>query len=326
MTLLRCFAFVLLLACASCAMKDGPSPSSMVRMAEQAEGRGEPGAALDLYKRALQLDPGYSAAHRGLALLLDTMGDRTGAAPHFVAAAKAYEDDPAVQRGYGRVLLTQDKHDEARKAFAMALKVDGKDVKALNGLGVALDHLGDHVAAQKRYNEALELEPGNLSTLNNLAYSLILSGDYGAAIQKLEPEQSNPKATSALRQNLALAYGMAGMDLDAERMAKRDLPPPKVKENLAYYKRERAQRAAETAPYVELGSYATEDMAAAQSAKLEPYRAGTDLKIAIQPELNTAGGVPRFALRMTGFADRNAAQALCGKVAGQGLSCTTHGL
>jgi len=39
-----------------------------------------------------------------------------------------------------------------------------------------------------------------------------------------------------LRQNLAEAYGMNGMFVDAERMARKDLKPEEIKRNLAYYR------------------------------------------------------------------------------------------
>ncbi|MGL1204029.1 hypothetical protein ACSTK0_23920, partial [Vibrio parahaemolyticus] len=83
--------------------------------------------------------------------------------------------------------------------------------------------------------QALDEKSNDLTTIGNLGHSYVLAGAYDQAIAVLEPHQNDKAATPAFRQNLAEAYAMAGMDVDAARLARRDLPPEQIKHNLAYY-------------------------------------------------------------------------------------------
>jgi len=324
---------IALILSAACVMtpdkpEDFSSPAfSMVQIAGQLQAKGDLAGAADFYQRALQRDPKDVVARKGLAAILEKTGNLIGASEQYREALKAKPRDAELLRGYGRTLIALDKPAEARDEYKAALDIDDDDAKAHNGLGVALDYLGDHKAAQKEFEEALQLDKDDLATINNLAYSYILTRDYDKAIKLLEPEQNNPKATPALRQNLALAYGLAGMDADAERMAKIDLPPKKVKANLAYYKQQRAELAVTTAPYAEVGTYATEALAEAQIAKLQPQldRAGSGLKPVIKPEVASPGGTPRFTVRMLGCAKPDEVKNFCDYLAEKGLPCVAHG-
>ena len=256
-----------------------------------------------------------------------TAGNLTAAAESYRDGLKNAPDDPVLLRGYGKVLLALDQPAAARDSFLKALESNANDAKTLNGLGVAFDELGDHAAAQERFAAALALDPANRATLNNLAYSFILSGHYTVAIEKLEPLARDKTASPALRQNLALAYGLAGMEADAARVAKMDLSPKQVKANLAYYKHKRAEIAVSTAPYAEVGTYATEALAAAVIEKLKPNlaEAGSTLKPVITPEITAPGQTPRFVVRMMGCAKPDEVQTFCTLLAKKGLPCMVYG-
>jgi Flp pilus assembly protein TadD len=60
-------------------------------------------------------------------------------------------------------------------------------------------------------------------------------GEYGEAIAMLERAVQDPTATARVRQNLALAYGLAGEREAAERVAGLDLDDAAVAHNLSYY-------------------------------------------------------------------------------------------
>jgi hypothetical protein len=143
----------------------------------------------------------------------------------------------------------------------------------------------------------------------------------------LEPHIKAPGATAALRQNLALAYGLAGMNMDAERVAKMDLPPDKVKESMAYYKRHRAEIAVTTAPYAELGTYATEALAESEINRLQEQfdETGVDLKPVIAPQVAAPGGTPRFAVRMMGCAKPDDVKVFCDQLAKNNIPCVVRG-
>ncbi len=318
--------FLPLLACSMTPpeRENADSPGAgMIHLAEQLQSRGDHVGAIDFYLRALKSDPKNYVAYRGLGVAYEKTGRLIEASETYRALARLRPQDPESHRNLGRILLTLERPIEARDAFQTALKKDSRDVKALNGLGATLNYLGDHEGAQNAFAQALKEEPNNLTTLNNLAYSYILDNRFGEAIRLLEPHQKNPDAVPALRQNLALAYGMAGMDIDAERVARMDLPPAKVQENMEYYKNRRAEMAVTTAPFAEVGTYATQALAEAEIERLQGQieSSGMDLKPIIVPQIAAPGGTPRFAVRMMGCAKPSDVQIFCDQLAKHGVTC-----
>jgi len=324
--------FALLPVLAACGsfepVDDIDSPGAgMARLGRHLQEKGEVGGAIDFYRRALKNDPANLMAIKGLASVLETWGDKAAAADVYRAGVAARPKDGELHRDYGKLLIGLDEPAEAKRQFEAALDIDSDDTKARNGLGIALDYLGEHLKAQKQYQKALREEPGNLSTLNNLAYSYILAHRFERAIKVLEPHYNKPAATAALRQNLALAYGLSGMDVDAERIARMDLSPEKVAKNMNYYRRQRAEMAVDKAPYAELGTYATEAMAVAQIHRLQGKvnKAGGDLRPVVLPQVATPGGTPRFAVRMMGCSRPKDVSKLCQTLAKSGIPCVPRG-
>ncbi len=301
--------------------------AGMARMGRHLQERGELGAAIEFYRRALASEPSNLAAIQGLASLFEQWGDRQAAAGVYANGVAARPKDGELRRSYGKLLIALDEPAAAKEQFEAALDIDDDDLKARNGLGIALDYLGEHRKAQREYEKVLDEEPGNLATINNLAYSYILVHRYDLAMKTLEPHAMKPSATAALRQNLALAYGLSGMEADAERVARLDLSPEKVKENMNYYRRKRAELAVSKAPYAELGTYATEAMALERINRLksEMKNVGGDLRPVVLPEVAAPGGTPRFAVRMMGCSRPDDVTRLCATLAASGIPCVPRG-
>lgn len=303
------------------------SGAGMARLGLQLQKKGEIGGAIDFYRRALAKDPKNIMAIRGLSSTLEQFGDKPAAAAALREGVGALPKNGELRRSYGRLLIALDEPAEAVKQFEKALDIDSDDLKARNGLGIALDYLGEHAKAQKQYEKVLREEKNNLPTVNNLAYSYILTRRYDKAMALLEPHVNNPAATAAMRQNLALAYGLAGMEADAERIARMDLPADKVAANMDYYRRQRAELAVSNAPYAELGTYATEGMALAQIERLRPQieQTGGKIKPVVLPEVAAPGGTPRFAVRMMGCSRPDDVTKLCATLAQSGIPCVPRG-
>lgn len=328
--LLAFFALLpLLTACGSPSeLEDIDSAGAgMARLGRHLQEKGEIGGSIDFYQRALKNDPKNIMAIKGLASVLEQWGDKDAAAEVYRNGVAARPKDAELRRNYGKLLIGMDDPAGAKQQFEAALGIDSDDARAHNGLGIALDYLGEHLKAQKEYEKALREEPGNLSTINNLAYSHILARKFDKAIKTLEPHYAKPTATPALRQNLALAYGLSGMDVDAERIAHIDLPPEKVAENLNYYRLQRAEMKVDTTPYAELGTYATEAMAVAQIQKMQDKvaKTGGDLRPVVLPQVATPGGTPRFAVRMMGCSKPDDVSRLCDTLAKSGIPCVPRG-
>ena len=200
---------------------------------------------------------------------------------------------------------------------------DRHDMKAQNGIGIALDYLGQHEDAEIHYRLALRGQPDDLVTLNNLAHSYVLAGKYDEAIALLEPHASDKHATPELRQNLAEAYGLNGMYVDAERLARADLKPQDVKRNLAYYRARRARLSPEPKWVADLGTYPTGELAETQAGKIRalPGNIAKGLTITSKSEIQTIGGTPSFAVRATGFTSASSLHSFCAQVVKAGEAC-----
>ncbi len=207
---------------------------SLMRVGETTSAQGEYATAAGIYGRAHELSP---AEVGPLLALGDTLRKLNAPA----AASDAYRQvltleprNVAALRGLAACLIEIDQPEYAIAQLELALDIS-KDHRIYNSLGVAYDMLGDHAAAQVYYREGLEFAPNNLQIANNYGLSLALNGDYGAAIAMLERATEDPAATPRVRQNLALAYGLAGQRDEAERIAARDLDGAAVAHNLSYY-------------------------------------------------------------------------------------------
>ena len=138
------------------------------------------------------------------------------------------------RRGLGTALIAMGQPDVAITELEKALDI-AKDYRIYNSLGVAYDMTGDHASAQTYYQTGLALSPGNLELSNNLGLSLALDGHYDEAIALLEKISSDPNAPSRYRQNLALAFGLAGNRDKARQVAQQDLDYATAEKNLSYF-------------------------------------------------------------------------------------------
>ena len=214
--------------------------ASMMRIAGQAQSQGDLNTASTLFGRAHETAPDKVEPLVGLASALTDLGRPREALDAWRAALTRDPASADALRGYARALISMDQPEEAARQYTSLLSRDPKDVRALSGLGVAKDMMGNHAGAQAQYAAALALAPGDRKTLNNLGFSLLLAGKPDEAIAILEPLARAPAATAQQRQNLALAYGLAGRDEEAARTARLDLTEAAVQQNLAYYREARA--------------------------------------------------------------------------------------
>lgn len=315
-------SLTLLVACGSSGSKKIDN-EGLTQLGDQLHNRGDDVSAADFYTRALQHDPKDMQARKSLAGILEAHGNNAGAAAQYTGAINSEPDNGELRRDYGRVLLKLNQPEEAKKQYQKALDIDADDIKALNGFGVSLDLLHDHVAAQAIYRQALEDHPDDIVTLANLGHSYVLSGAWEEAFKLLEPHLSDKDATPAFRQNLAEAYGMAGMDADAERIMRMDLPPERVKHNIAYYRAQRKQLDKTAFLTADLGHYPTQDVAEANAENIRNQFTEEleGLTIAVTPTVKSIGSTPAFALYVKGFEKAVQLRTFCDRLKKGGFAC-----
>lgn len=154
----------------------------------------------------------------------DIRDGRLGAAQ--AAMEQAVEASPR-DAGYRLLLadiyLRQGRFESARATFADVLELDPSNLRA--GLNYALTQiaLGRPGAAVAR----LDQMAGNAPAADvGLAYAL--AGEARRAIELLEPAARSSGATARVRQNLALAYALAGDWTRSRAIAAQDLSPADV--------------------------------------------------------------------------------------------------
>ncbi len=130
--------------------------------------------------------------------------------------------------------------EPARQAQALS----PRDWRIPSLLGVAYEQASRFDEALAAHRQALALAPDNPVALGNLGMYYASRGDTAKAEATLRQAAARPDAPIAVRQNLALVVGLAGRIDEAERLARQDLPPEMVENNLAWLRSARAPLAA----------------------------------------------------------------------------------
>jgi Flp pilus assembly protein TadD len=230
---------ILALLATGCASSGGPpskqvSSASLVKAADQTRDSGSLGAAALLYQRAEQLDPKDLDPPLQLGNIWAQLGDPRQAAASYQRALSIDPKNVTALRGLANAELQLGDSQAAISTLRSAAALQ-PDWRIENSLGVAYDMIGDFASAQNAYRQGLAMAPENLQLTSNLGLSLALSGKFDEALPMLEIAARDPAATPRIRQNLALAYGLAGDEEKAAATAAIDLDPAKVQANLGYY-------------------------------------------------------------------------------------------
>ncbi len=209
--------------------------ATLGRVADATRAAGDPISAIAVYRRAHDIDPGNVHVLLGLGDTLSELGDNDNAVEVYSLALETHPNDVDALRGMGNALIAMNKPELALSKLRHAVDIEANP-STQNSLAVAYDMLGHPDEAQATYRKGLELEPGHRVLGNNLGLSLALSGKHDEAVSVLGTLVDLSSASPLYRQNLALAYGLAG-DLEmAARIGRMDLDEDAVAQNLTYYR------------------------------------------------------------------------------------------
>ena len=145
-------------------------------------------------------------------------------------------DDARLLAERGKVELARSRPVRALEFLDRSVKIDPGDWRTHSAIGIAQDFMGRYDQARRSYRVALQLSPGNPVVLNNLALSQALSRNIDLGIATLKELVSLPDASAQARQNLALLHAWKGEMVEAENLARRDLPDETVDNNLKYFR------------------------------------------------------------------------------------------
>lgn len=134
------------------------------------------------YERALELDPGLAQAHTNLANALTRLGRLDEAVSRY---GKALELDPANAQAHSNragALAGLGRFDEAIEDYRKAIEIDPDLADAHIGLGNAQYRVGRLEDAVDSYIEGIELAPDDAEAHNNLGRALRRLGRPGDAL------------------------------------------------------------------------------------------------------------------------------------------------
>lgn len=228
-------------AVSGCATKPSIETTGSIGMTSaastEADWRGEADAAGEAY-RSKPRDPDAAIRY---AKALRVLGQRAQAASVLEQAAIRNPANRMVLGAYGRALADVGNYEQALDVLGRAHTPDQPDWRILSVQGAVLDQMGRHDEAQRYYSTALGLVPDEPSVLSNLGLSYALQHDLKRAESTLRRAAATGRASSKVRQNLALVIGLQGRFEEAETIAKADLPPEEAAANVAYLRHMLAQ-------------------------------------------------------------------------------------
>jgi Flp pilus assembly protein TadD len=207
--------------------------------------RTAPLARAAFWSREVEIDPNDVQAAVNLSRALRVLGsyDDAFAAIQKLLMAKPDTYDALMElarihvgRGQGFYAI-----EPARRAQTMT----PRDWRVPTLLAVAYEQAQRDDEARAAHEHARSLAPDNPTVLSNYAMFLAAHGESARAETMLREAAARPDATIQVRQNLALLVGLQGRLTEAEKLARQDLPPELVANNMAYL---RAANGAESAP------------------------------------------------------------------------------
>ena len=196
--------------------------------------RADPLTRAAFWAREADIDRTDETAALGLSQALRELGSFDDAATAASRLLLAKPDSVEALLELARVHVARGQGfyavEPARKAQALA----PRDWRPPSLLAVAYEQASRDDEALAAHLQAQALAPENPVVLGNLAMFYAGHGDAAQAERLLRTAAAKPNAPIQVRQNLALVLGLQGRLAEAEKIARQDLPPDMVANNMAY--------------------------------------------------------------------------------------------
>ena len=204
----------------------------------------DPLARSVFWSREVEINPADPIAGVKLSEALRQMGqnDQAVTVAEQVLVTQPQNIDAMLEIGRAHIARGQAFYGIAALEQAKALAPN--DWRPLSLLGVAYEQAKRDDEALAAHRQAVALAPTEAVPLANLAMHMAASGDLAGAEATLRKATALPSATIQVRQNLALVVGLQGRLDEAERLARQDLPPESVDNNLAWLRAATGQTSA----------------------------------------------------------------------------------
>tara|TARA_B100000686_G_C16755674_1_gene955294 strand:+ start:1162 stop:2085 length:924 start_codon:yes stop_codon:yes gene_type:complete len=208
----------------------------LIESAEAAEANYDYKLATMHYSRLVEMNPGDIASVLGFARNLRYIGNSKAAVLLLKKALSSLPKHVDLRIQLVKAQIASGFLEEAAGQTDYLLRTAPAEWEVYALEGVILDHHGKFLAAQAAYGKALSISPNNITVLNNMSLSLAQNGKLDLAISLLQNLVQSEYSTPQVRQNLALFHALNGDLQSAEKLAREDLPPSVVSDNLSSFR------------------------------------------------------------------------------------------
>jgi tetratricopeptide (TPR) repeat protein len=158
--------------------------------------------AIAEYQETLRLDPGYAAAHAGIADALKESGDINGAIASYREAVRLDPEDAWTHRSLGETLMKQGNLNGAITSYRQVVRLEPTNAGNHQFLGDVLKKRGDLDGAISCFRASVRLEPKNVSSHRSLGETLRKNGNLDGAIASYREATRLDSRNSLLRTEL----------------------------------------------------------------------------------------------------------------------------
>jgi Flp pilus assembly protein TadD len=212
-----------------------PAPRAKATPAQRAMAeRAAPLARAAFWAREVEIDPADVEAGVGLSQALRMLGNYDDAYAAIQKLLLAKPDSYDALMEMARIHVARGSGFYAIEPARRAEALQPRDWRVQTLLAIAYEQAQRDDEARAAHEKAMALAPGNPTVMSNYAMFLASHGEGPRAEAMLRAAAARPDATIQVRQNLALLLGLQGRLTEAEKLARQDLPPALVANNMAY--------------------------------------------------------------------------------------------
>jgi len=173
--------------------------------------------AIELYRQALALDPGYAAAYAGVCNAYVELYE-ISSSPDYIEQAEtecsaAVTSNPRLHMVFaalGDLYSRTGRIADAEDAYYKALAINSQDFQAMGGLADVYRRSQRFPQAEDLLNTAIRAQPGNWRAINRLATIFFTMGRYSEAADAYRKVVFLVPENNQARSNLGSALTMAG--------------------------------------------------------------------------------------------------------------------
>ncbi len=171
--------------------------------------------AIELYRRALRVNPAFAIGYFNLGNALFARGEYLDAARAFELAVVGARSDPRPLLALAAARDKLERFDGARDAYRAALRLRPGDARAHRDLASVLLKLGDVAGAVAELHEATRLGPADAAFRRSVALLLSGAGRFSEAIDMMALAVQADPQDAASRANFGSMLASAGRQAQA---------------------------------------------------------------------------------------------------------------